>query len=207
MIPLSYRAYVGEKYNFHGLTTCMTRPTRAEAEKYLLEYSPAARGLATRRISTGWVYVAKATAAAPPATPTTPVATATPTPKPATPPAAVPKPAAPQPTPAASIAPSTPAASAAPRSRFVVCRADRDPNTLYYNPPIDGGNGDYEVWQPSWKTYMRENYRYERSGGCAKFPTLAEAQAYYQKQLEQARLRLSSNGTPLPIVITNWKYP
>jgi putative transposase len=208
MMQLTYQAYVGEKHKFHGSTSCMSRQTRAEVQNYLLEYAPAARGLATRRISTGWVYDPKATTAAPAPTPTTQVATATPAPKPASPLAAAPKPVAPRPTaPAAPTKPTAPAASSAPQSKFVVCKADRDPNTLYYNPPIDGGDGDYEVWQPSYKTFMQQNYGYERSAGCSKFPTLAEAQEYHQKMLEQARLRLSSNGTPLPIVITHWKYP
>jgi hypothetical protein len=207
MMRLTYQAYVGEKHNFHGFTTCMMRPTRAAAEKYLLENTPAARGLAARRISTGWVYVPRATAAAPPATLTTPVATAAPARKPASPPAAAPKPAAPQPTaPAASIKPAAPAAATAPKGVFVVCYADRDPDRLYYNPPVDGGDGNYETWMPSFKSFMQEKYRYRRHVRCNQHPTRNEAQAYYQTMLDQARSRITMNGAPAPVIITNWTF-
>jgi hypothetical protein len=45
------------------------------------------------------------------------------------------------------------------------------------------------------------------TGGVTEYDsTLAEAQAYYDVLLEQARLYTSINGVPSPIVITNWQY-
>jgi hypothetical protein len=118
-----------------------------------------------------------------------------------------PKPAAPQPAPAAAIKPAAPAPSAAvPNGVFVVCWADGDPNTRYYNPPVDGGDGSYGTWMPSYQSFMQQKYHYQRNVRCNKQPTLAEAQAYYQTTLEQARVYTSINGTPSPIVVTDWKY-
>jgi len=133
-------------------------------------------------IETDWVY--------------TPVASTTTTSKPA-----APKPA----TAAAPPKPSAPAPATAPKGVFVVCKADADPHTRCYNPPVDGGDGNYGTWMPSYQKFLQQNYHYPQSVGCSKLPTLDEAQVYYQTTLDQARLYTSINGIPSPIVITNWK--
>lgn len=56
----AYAAYLQQQYKFIGAASCMPRPTQAAAEKYLKEQTPAAKGVAARRVTTGWVYKPKA---------------------------------------------------------------------------------------------------------------------------------------------------
>ncbi|HSC09235.1 MAG TPA: hypothetical protein VLD59_20600, partial [Steroidobacteraceae bacterium] len=102
--------------------------------------------------------------------------------------------------------PAAPAPAAAPKGVFVVCYADSDPRTRYYNPPVEGGDGNYGTWMPSYQSFMQQNYRYAPSVRCNQHPTLDAAQAYYQTTLDRARVHTSINGIPSPIVITNWTF-
>ena len=108
---------------------------------------------------------------------------------------------------AAVATPAAAAPTASKKTWYVVCKADGDPRTRYYNPPVDGGDGSYATWQPSYTDYLRKNYRYDRSVACNKLPSLGEAQAYYDTTLAQAQLKKEINGVQSPvIVITDWKY-
>lgn len=74
------------------------------------------------------------------------------------------------------------------------------------NPPIDGGDGGYETWQPSYKSFLQNKYHYQQYVGCAKLPTLAEAQELFQTMLDQAHLYKEINGIPSPVIVTSWKF-
>lgn len=202
----SFMVFLNEKHKVSAQAQCTPQPTRAAAQTYLQQFSAGVSGV-SQHVATGWVYNAAPTASAQPATNSSPVASTASASKPAAPQPAAPTPAAPQPvTAAAAIKPAAPAAAAAPKGMFVVCYADTDPRTRYYNPPVDGGDGNYGTWMPSYQGFMQQNHRYARSVRCSKFPTLDEAQAYYQTTLDQARVHTSINGIPSPIVITNWTF-
>ena len=201
-----FAAYLGEKYKVSGMPICRSKTTREAAQAYLQEFAAGASGGVSQHVSTGWVYDVKPAQTAQPAVTPTPVVSAAPTPKPVTPAPASPKPVTPLPATAAATTQTAASAPAAKKTMYVVCKADNDPHTRYYNPPVDGGDGSYATWQPSFQTFMKEKYHYERGVACNKQPTLAEAQAYYDVMLEQARLYTSINGVPSPIVITSWQY-
>jgi hypothetical protein len=206
-IYFAFRTYLVEKYNVGALVNCTPRPTSAAAQAYLKEFPVGVYGGVSQHVATGWVYNPAPSQSAQPASNTSPVASTASASKPVAPQPAAPKPAAPQPvTAAAAIQPAAPAPAPAKKTVFVVCKADADPHTRYYNPPVDGGDGSYETWQPSYQSFLQNKYHYDRNVGCGKLPTLAEAQAYHQTMLDQARLYTSINGVPSPIVITNWKY-
>jgi hypothetical protein len=202
----TFSAFLAEKYQISAMPRCTPQPTQAAAQAYADKFAAGVSGGVSQRIATGWVYSTTATAPAQPvASAAAPSAASAP--KPVAPPPAAPKPAAPQPVAAATA--TTAAVAASPPARktmFVVCKADNDPRTRYYNPPVDGGDGSYATWQPSYESFMKTKYHYERGVGCNKQPTLAEAQAYYDTMLQQARIYTSINGVPSPIVITDWKF-
>lgn len=107
------------------------------------------------------------------------------------------------PTQSAQPAPTAPATAPAKKTMYVVCKADAErTRARYYNPPVAGGDGSYETWQPSYKSFMQKNYHYERHVACNQLPTLAEAQAYFNTMLEQARL----NGNASQVIVTNWMF-
>ena len=51
-----FGAYLAEKYRTSGMPKCMARPTQAEAQAYLQEYSAGVAGGVTQHVATGWAY-------------------------------------------------------------------------------------------------------------------------------------------------------
>ena len=128
--------------------------------------------------------------------------------------AAAPAPAVP-PRPAAVTAPAVPAPAKAPAPApstatagvYVICRAEGDPiKGRFYNPPVDGADGSYATWQPSFQTYMTTKYRYQRSVGCGKYPTKEAAQADFDSWIADAKRSPTINGLPSPVIVTDWKF-
>jgi hypothetical protein len=201
-IQFTYAKFLSEKYKVGAMPNCRSKPTRAEAQDYLQQFSAGVYGGVSQHVATGWVY-----SPTPPAATLSPVASTGSVSTPVAAKPASPKPVATQPVPVvAAVQPAAPAPAAAPRGVFVVCYADSDPQTRYYNPPVDGGDGNYGTWMPAYQNFMQQKYRFSRSVRCNKHATLGEAQAYYQTTLDQAHLHTSINGIPSPIVITDWKY-
>jgi hypothetical protein len=199
----AYKAYLSEKHHINAMARCTPRPTRAEAQAYVQKYSAGVSGGVSQHVATGWVYDPTPRQPAQPTTNASPVPSPAPASIPVASPPVAPKPVVPQPvTAAAPIKPVAPVPAPAKKTEFVVCMADADPQTRYFNPPVDGGDGSYETWQPSYKSFMESTYHYQRRARCNKLPTLAEAQTYHQMMLDQARL-----NTSIKIVITDWKYP
>ena len=52
----TYAAYLSEKYNVGAMANCRSRPTRAEAQAHLQEFSAGVYGGASQHVATGWVY-------------------------------------------------------------------------------------------------------------------------------------------------------
>ena len=203
----SFAAYLSQKHNIGAMPACRSWPTRAEAQAYLQEYPAGVSGGVTQRVATGWVYDSTPPQSAQPAASSAPVGSAASAAQPAAPQPAAPQPAAPQAvTAAAAIQPAAPAPAPAKKTMFVVCRAIEDPRARYFNPPVDGGDGGYETWQPSYQSFLQKKYHYDRSVGCNKSPTLAEAQAYFNTIVDQASLYKEINGIPSPVIVTNWQF-
>lgn len=186
-------------------TTCQSYPTPAAANAALQVQLDYARSMGQRIVATGWVYTPAQTnplptSNAPNGGGAAPGVAQSPTPvaRPPSTPAAAP--------PTAPVRPSALASAAAPKRFQVVCYADADPHTRYYNPPVDGRDGDYTKWMDSYRKFMQQKYHYQEFVRCNKAPTLAEAQEYYETTLATARLSPSINGIPSPIVVTAWKY-
>jgi hypothetical protein len=187
----TYASYLSEKHKVSAMPRCTPKPTRAEAQAYLQQFAAGVAGGVTQHVATGWVY--EATPTAQPGTPSAPVAS----------PASASTPVAP---PAAAVTPTAAAPPPAKKTWFVVCKADSEPQARYYNPPVDGADGGYETWQPSYASFMKQKYKYDRGVSCNKQPTLAEAQQYYNTTLEQANLYKEINGIPSPVIVTNWTF-
>lgn len=203
----AFATHLSQKHNIGAMPACRSRPTRAEAQAYLQEYSAGVSGEVTQHVATGWVYDPTPNQSAQPVTHSSPVVSAAPASQPAAPKPAAPKPAAPQAVAAAAaIQPAPPAPAPAKKTMFVVCRAIEDPRARYFNPPVDGGDGGYETWQPSYQSFLQNKYHYDRSVGCNKSPTLAEAQKYFNTIVDQANLYKEINGIPSPVIVTNWKF-
>jgi hypothetical protein len=135
--------------------------------------------------------------------PSAAAAAATPAPAAAPRPAAVTTPAVPAPPKAPAPAPST----ATTAGVYVICRAEGDPiKGRFYNPPVDGADGSYATWQPSFQTYMTTKYRYQRSVGCGKYPTKEAAQADFDSWIADAKRSPTINGQPSPVIVTDWKF-
>jgi hypothetical protein len=200
-IMFTYASYLSEKHKVSAMPRCTPKPTRAEAQAYLQQFAAGVAGGVTQHVATGWVY--EATPTAQPGTPSAPVASPASASTPVAPKPAAPKPVAP---PAAAVTPTAAAPPPAKKTWFVVCKADREPQARYYNPPVDGADGGYETWQPSYASFMKQKYKYDRGVSCNKQPTLAEAQQYYNTTLEQANLYKEINGIPSPVIVTNWKF-
>lgn len=134
-----------------------------------------------------------------------PQAAPAPQPKPATPAA----PPAPKPVVAsATPKPGPPASSAATKGLFVVCNGiDLLAGKLFFNPPVEVTNGTADAWSASYAKFLLTNYRYDRNIACSKLPTLDEAQSYYKETSDARRGAYDLNGKPVPLTITNWKYP
>jgi hypothetical protein len=121
-------------------------------------------------------------------------------------PAAPPKPALAAPAPAKAVAPA-PSAATATSGVWVICRAEGDPvKGRFYNPPIDGADGSYATWQPSFQTYMTTKYRYQSGIGCGKYPTKEAAQADFDAWIAAAKRSPTINGQPSPVIVTDWKF-
>ncbi len=201
-VHFSFASYLSQKHNIGAMPTCRSWPTRAEAQAYLQDYSAKVSGGVAQHVATGWVYEATPNQSAQPVTNSSPVASSAPVSQPAAPKPAAPKPAAPQAVTAAAASQPAPAK----KTMFVVCRAIEDPRARYFNPPVDGGDGGYETWQPSYQSFLKTKYRYDRSVGCNKSPTLAEAQEYFKTIVDQANLYKEINGIPSPVIVTNWQF-
>ena len=52
----SFMVYLNEKYKVNAQATCMPRPTHAEAQAYLQQFSAGGSGGVTQHVATGWVY-------------------------------------------------------------------------------------------------------------------------------------------------------
>jgi hypothetical protein len=121
-------------------------------------------------------------------------------------PAAAPKPALAAPAPAKPVAPA-PSAATATSGVWVICRAEGDPvKGRFYNPPVDGADGSYATWQPSFQSYMTTKYRYQSPIGCARYSTKEAAQADFDAWVAAAKRSPTINGIPSPVIVTDWKF-
>jgi hypothetical protein len=118
-------------------------------------------------------------------------------------PAAAPAPAAPPATkPAATPAPVT-----ATRGVYVICRAEDDVvKGRFYNPPVDGADGDYATWMAAFKAYLTGKYQYQRSVGCGRYPTREAAQTDFDAWIAAAKRSPTINGIASPVFVTDWKF-
>lgn len=128
--------------------------------------------------------------------------------------AAAAAPSAPAPAPAAAAAPAPkPAPHPAPPATnkpgvFVTCRSEFNTEARrFYQPPVEGRDGDYPKWQESWRAYLVSHLAFKGSNiSCGKYPTKEAAQADYDSWVAAARATPTVNGVDSPIVITDWVY-
>ncbi len=52
----SFMVHLNEKYKVNAQATCMPRPTHAEAQAYLQQFSAGVPGAVAQHVATGWVY-------------------------------------------------------------------------------------------------------------------------------------------------------
>lgn len=191
-----------ERYNVQGYIQCVRYASQAESQKDFDNIILLARaGPPDRNVETGWVYAAATPVAAAPTAPPKP-ATTTAT-RPPTAPAPV---AAPVPAPAPA-APKPAAAPAAVSTIHAVCWADADPATRYYSGVFSDAGSDYADWMPAFKTFLQDNYHYQRFVRCNKQLDKAAAQKYWNEMVANARaIPLPGGGHP-KIIETGWTYP